>query len=111
RSARAVLRRGSAVPSAFFTHERSVSVVQPIFSAIDRIASHRVGYSWTCSWNSRTARSRTSVGYLFDVFPMAPFSQVMEPPGNPGRFSPRIKPSPERLEARQVGSRYSVGPR
>src|SRR6185437_2927297 len=87
RSASAVLRRGSAVASAFITHDLSVSDVQPIFSAIDRIASHRVGYSWTCSWNSRTARSRTSVGYLFDVFPMAPFFQVMEPPGNPGRFS------------------------
>src|SRR6185437_12864868 len=84
RSATAVLRRGSAVASAFSTHDLSVSDVQPIFSAIDRIASHRVGYSWTCSWNSRTARSRTSAGYLFDVFPMAPFSQSDGASGKPG---------------------------
>ncbi|TFE46999.1 hypothetical protein E2553_19375 [Paraburkholderia dipogonis] len=34
----------------------------------------------------RTARSRTSAENLFDLF-MAPFSQELEPPPNPGRFT------------------------
>ena len=34
----------------------------------------------------RTARSRTSGENLFDLF-IAPFSQMLEPPRNPGRFS------------------------
>jgi hypothetical protein len=36
----------------------------------------------------RTARSRTSGENLFDFF-MAPFSQMLEPPQNPGRFKVR----------------------
>jgi hypothetical protein len=35
----------------------------------------------------RTARSITSGENLTDFFFMAPFSQMMEPPQNPGRFS------------------------
>ena len=38
-----------------------------------------------CSCTRRTARSRTSGENLFDLF-MAPFSQRLEPPQNPGRF-------------------------
>ncbi|WP_238941696.1 hypothetical protein, partial [Jannaschia sp. Os4] len=34
----------------------------------------------------RTARSRTSGAYLFDVFPMAPSSHSQKPPRNSGRF-------------------------
>ncbi|MCC6208942.1 MAG: Fic family protein, partial [Gammaproteobacteria bacterium] len=40
-----------------------------------------------CSCTRRTARSRTSGENLFDLFAfMAPFSQRLEPPRNPGRF-------------------------
>jgi hypothetical protein len=35
----------------------------------------------------RTARSITSGEYLIDFFMVAPFSQMLEPPSNPGRFS------------------------
>ncbi|MGH6861191.1 3'-5' exonuclease [Roseomonas mucosa] len=45
--------------------------------------------AWSPPWSStiRTARSRTSGEYRFDVFfVMAPSSQEVEPPGNPGRF-------------------------
>src|SRR5690242_9967164 len=38
------------------------------------------------SITSRTPRSRTSVEYLLGL-PMAPSSQHLEPPGNPGRFT------------------------
>ncbi|MCG5079009.1 hypothetical protein, partial [Paraburkholderia tagetis] len=38
-----------------------------------------------CSRTMRTARSRTSAENLLDLF-MAPFSQELEPPPNPGRF-------------------------
>ncbi|HKK05365.1 MAG TPA: hypothetical protein VKA50_05885, partial [Gammaproteobacteria bacterium] len=46
---------------------------------------HSDEYSPRCSWTNRTARSRTSGENLFDLF-MAPFSQMLEPPQNPGRF-------------------------
>ena len=51
--------------------------------AIDCTAAQRVGYS--CSWSLTilTARSRTSDEYL-TIFPIAPSSQMMEPPGIPG---------------------------
>jgi hypothetical protein len=39
-----------------------------------------------CSNTSLTARSRTSGGYLLRL-PMAPSSQGLESPGNPGRFT------------------------
>ncbi|MEK8048396.1 hypothetical protein, partial [Ideonella margarita] len=39
-----------------------------------------------CSCTKRTARSRTSGENLFDLF-MAPSSQELEPPENPGRFT------------------------
>lgn len=72
--------------SVLRTQVRSVCAVQPIFPAIDSIAAQREGYSCLCSLSIRTARSRTSDEYLTD-FPIAPSSQVMEPPGFPGRFS------------------------
>ena len=43
-------------------------------------------YSPRCFSTIRTARSRISGENLFDLF-MAPFSQRLEPPQNPGRFS------------------------
>lgn len=48
-------------------------------------AAHSDGYSPRRSCASRTARSRTSGENLFELF-MAPFSQELEPPQNPGRF-------------------------
>jgi len=60
--------------------------VQPIFGAIDAIAAHRDEYSCRCSDTIRTARSLTSVEYLVVVVPIAPSSQMMEPPGIPERF-------------------------
>jgi len=53
--------------------------------AMDSTADHSEGYSPRCSRTSRTARSRTSEENLLDLF-MAPFSQILEPPQNPGRF-------------------------
>src|SRR5690606_13141876 len=43
-------------------------------------------HSCACSPTSRTARSRTSAEYCF-ALAMAPISQGLEPPANPGRFS------------------------
>ncbi|MEX3791334.1 hypothetical protein AB3X86_36600, partial [Paraburkholderia sp. BR14374] len=43
-----------------------------------------------CSRTIRTARSRTSgeyLGHFFFVFSIAPFSQEVEPPEIPGRFT------------------------
>jgi len=66
RSARAVVRPGLAPASisARLTHLRSVSGVMPHFVAMDVIAAHCDGYSPVCSSTRRTARSRTSTGYL-----------------------------------------------
>src|SRR5208337_1951366 len=68
------------------THLRNVSAVQPIFDAIDVIAAHSESCEGNCSNTSRTARSRTSGGYLLGL-PMAPSSQHWEPPEKPGRFT------------------------
>ncbi|MSP98339.1 MAG: hypothetical protein EXR29_14220 [Betaproteobacteria bacterium] len=46
-----------------------------------------MSYSPRCSCTIRTARSRTSGENLLDLF-MAPSSQGLEPPRNPGRFTP-----------------------
>ena len=64
----------------------SVSGVQPILAAIDSIAAHCELYSLAASLTMRTARSMTSGEYLGCFF-LAPFSQTMEPPQNPGRFT------------------------
>jgi len=57
--------------------------------AIEAIAGHCDGCSVRCSNTIRTARSRTSVENFGDVlwFAIAPISQGLEPPTNPGRFS------------------------
>src|SRR5204862_990570 len=74
--------------SAFFSHSLSVCPVQPILAAIEMIAAHRDGCSRSRSNTSRTARSRTSGENLFVVLlVIAPPSQELEPPTNPGRFN------------------------
>jgi hypothetical protein len=65
------------------THFRSVSAEQPIFYAIEPIASHSEAYSPRCSKTIRTARSRTS-GENLVLRAIAPSSQGMEPPANSG---------------------------
>src|SRR5262245_50892126 len=69
------------------THSLSVCAVQPILAAIDMIAAHRDECSPSWSRIIRTARARTSGENLLLVcFVMAPPSQELEPPLNPGRF-------------------------
>jgi hypothetical protein len=57
----------------------------PNFVAIDLIAAHSDGYSLRCSSTMRTARSRSSAGYLPCLL-IAPSSQGMESLAFPGRF-------------------------
>src|SRR5205085_1789429 len=67
---------------------RSVCAVQPILAETETIVAHRDGCK--CSWSrtSRTARERISGKNLLLVcLLMAPPSQELEPPINPGRFS------------------------
>jgi hypothetical protein len=77
-------RRPSSM-SAYLTQRRNGSVVQPIFSATEQVAAQRDECSCNACSNSRTARSLTSGEYRF-VF-MTPVSQLLESPGNPGRFN------------------------
>jgi hypothetical protein len=73
----------SLMPSQV-SHSRSGLVTQAATDA------EREEYSRTCSWNSRTVRSRTSGEDFFDVYPVTPSSRGMQPPGKPGRSpSPR----------------------
>src|SRR5690606_22690892 len=65
----------------------------PILEAIDVIAAHSVGQSARWSNTIRTARSRTSGEYLFDL-DMTPSSQRKEPPVIPDRFNLRIPRPP-----------------
>ena len=67
-------------------HLRSVSAVMPHLAAIDVIAAHSGVYSSRCSSTSRTVRSRTSRGYLFDLV-ITPSSQGLESLTFPGRFT------------------------
>ena len=60
---------------------------QPTLGAIDSMAAHKDGYSPRCSCTIRTARSRISGEKRFDFLFMAQFSQSLEPPQNPGRFT------------------------
>ena len=77
--------------STFFTHSLSVCGAQPIFEEIDRIADHRDPYSPSLFKTIRTARSRTSVEYLFVVlFVIAPSYSGVGASDNPGavQFAP-----------------------
>ena len=82
------------------THSCRVWGTHPILGAIDSMAAHREGYSPRCSCTMRTARSRTSGENLVD-FLMAPSSQRLEPPQNPGRFS-RIRRADYDSTSRQL---------
>ena len=73
--------------SARRTQLRNVSGVDPIFPANDTIAAHCEVCACSCSNTIRTARSRTSGEYLFDVLDMTPSSQGVEPATFPERFT------------------------
>src|SRR5271165_1969418 len=96
--------------SCWRTHRRSVSAVQPIFAAIDTIAAHCDAYSSLDSATIRTARSMTSGENFDDLFMMAPFSQMMEPPSNPGRFTSEHMIEDTRRLLRSVCGSYTVPP-
>ena len=70
---------------------RITACLLPIFGAMDSMVAHSDGYSPRASCTIRTARSRTSGENLLFLF-MAPFSQELEPPQNPGRFTPHKPP-------------------
>src|SRR6185437_16826497 len=53
-----------------------------------------------CSYTNRTARSRNSGENLFALFLlMAPFSQGLEPPQNPGRFNAECRTHSNQIES------------
>lgn len=62
-----------------------VCEAQPILTAIDSMAEHYDGHSLGLSNTMHTERSRISREDVMGFF-MAPFSQELEPPPNPGRF-------------------------
>ena len=74
------------------THSRSVSALQPTFSAIERIAALCEPCSASCSRTSRTARSRSSIGYGFVGFlvSMDPILPKVGASGKPGAVHKRI---------------------
>src|SRR5690606_37180829 len=76
----------ATVTSARRTHLRSVSDVQPTFSATEQIAAHCEPCCPSVSHTSRTARSRVSREY-FDRFAMTQSSQPIRSPANSGRFN------------------------
>jgi hypothetical protein len=78
--------RAPASVSARRTQIRRVSWLIPNCAEIDSIAFHCDGYSPWCSSTNRTARSRTSSGYLPTRLPpgIAPSSQGLEQSPNPG---------------------------
>ena len=88
RSSSAVVSPGRRPVSRSYRRiqDRSVSGVQPIFSAIDFIAAHCEGWAEDCSLTMRTARSRTS-GENRETLGMTPTSQGVESPAIPGRFT------------------------
>ncbi|OLH79855.1 hypothetical protein DXO170_19855, partial [Xanthomonas oryzae pv. oryzae] len=62
--------------------------LQPTLADTDTIADHCDAYPPWCSSTIFTDRSRTSGEHLLALL-MARSSQVMEPPGFPGRFITR----------------------
>src|SRR5262245_43277793 len=85
--------------SAWRTHFRSVSAVQPIFSAIEVIAAHCESCAASCSTTIRTARSRTSGENRLGLV-MAPSSCIS-----------RSQPSPKLGRVKVGGSPSSSGSR
>ena len=86
RSSELMPSRTPASTSCWRTQSLRVWGTQPILGAMDSIVAHRDGCSLRCSSTMRTARSRTSGEKRFDFLLMAPSSQSVEPPQNPGRF-------------------------
>ena len=82
--------RWPASTSACRHHFRIVSgIPTPSRSATFVIAAHSDSWSARISTTIRTARSRSSARYLFDVLPdMTHPSQGTESPDLPGRFTP-----------------------
>jgi hypothetical protein len=81
--------RAPASSSAFKSHRRNVSFVQPNFGTMADMAAHWDGWCGNCSQTNRTARSRASgLNRRARDFAMAPSSHKVEPPGIPGRFTP-----------------------
>jgi hypothetical protein len=68
------------------THRHRVTRVIPKLAEIDPSTAHSEGYSPPCSSTIRTARSRSSCGYLVGLV-ISPSSQRMESPTFPGRFT------------------------
>jgi hypothetical protein len=89
-------------------HLRSVSGAQPIFSATDVFADNSESWLGLVSLTSPIARSRTS-GENSRV-PWFPFSQLLEPPGNPGRFTCSSGARPATVAATLREGRLLVGP-
>src|SRR5262249_17998631 len=89
--------RFPASRSAWRTHRRSASTVQPNFSATDRIVAHCDGCSWAWSKTIRTARSRSSGEYLLGRG-MGSILSRNEPSDKPGTIQKR--------ETRAFGARY-----
>src|SRR5688572_5199409 len=88
--------RWPASRSACRTHFRSVSALQPIFSATELIAAHCESCAASCSTTIRTARARTSGENLVGLS-MAPSSQNLEPPRKSARFTDLGRVKVERL--------------
>jgi hypothetical protein len=96
--------RSPASVSARRTQIRNVSWLMLSFAEIDSIAFHCDGYSSWCSSTNRTARSRTSSGYLPTRLPSgtAPSSQGLEQSPNPGRFNYHNTTRPHRALGRRT---------
>ena len=62
----------------------------PNLLATDMIAAHSESYSSRCARTSRTASFRICSGYL-RVLVIAPSSQRLEPPADPGRFTKPVQ--------------------
>ena len=84
--------------SAWRTHLRRVSAVQPNLLAIEPIAAHWDGYSGPCSCTRRIARSRTSGEYRLGRA-MGVSSQGIRPPRKPVRFRRRWLSGSSALES------------
>src|SRR5262249_62388085 len=90
--------RFPASRSAWRTHRRSASTVQPNFSATDRIVAHCDGCSWAWSKTIRTARSRSSGEYLLGRG-MGSILSRNEPSDKPGTIHRAVDSSLVEIDA------------
>src|SRR5690606_12850674 len=81
--------------SAWRTHRRNASAVQPSLPAIDRIAAHCDAWTLACSKTIRTARSRNSGAYRVPV-DIGSILSRKEPSDKPGavHLDERYTPTP-----------------